>query len=68
MQGLLNRTIFFLKILFINLTEHKQGERQAEGEAGPMRGLILELWDHNLNWRQMPNWQSQPGAPKQDSF
>nr|XP_054367125.1 E3 ubiquitin-protein transferase RMND5B isoform X6 [Mirounga angustirostris] len=47
--------------------EHKQGERQAEGEAGsllsPMRDLIPGTWDHDLSRRQTLNRLSHPGAP-----
>ena len=54
--------VFVLKILFIYLTEHKQGELQAEGEgkAGPsteqegpstehLQGSIPEPRDHDLS-------------------
>ena len=66
-RGLENQPIhsFFLSLfkksinLFMRDTE-REGETQAEGEAGSLRGaqcgdLILGLWDHALSQRQMLN-------------
>ena len=51
------------------MSEHKQGEQQAEGEADslpsrePDVGLDPRPWDHDLNRRQMLKGQSLSGTP-----
>ena len=62
---------FFFKILFIYLKkrEHKQGEKQTEGEAGSLWSRKADLalgpgtWGHDPSWRQTPNQLSHPSTP-----
>lgn len=66
------KVLFFLRILFIYLTQrekaHRQGKREKEKQAphwarSLMQGSIPGPQDHDLSQRQMFNQLSHPGTP-----
>ena len=49
--------------------QEQREEKQTPRWSGSLtQGLIPGPWDHDLNWRQMLNWLSHPGASELSLF